>query len=115
MELCGGTHVSNTSEIRGFKVISEQGIASGTRRIEAVAGEAFIEYVSARDNYMKQLCSTLKVSYLVYYYVPVEFIIPLFYLRIMICMYQQVTSFWISTLVFVWLCNCNFHFHGNSF
>ncbi|XP_017258712.1 alanine--tRNA ligase, chloroplastic/mitochondrial [Daucus carota subsp. sativus] len=62
MELCGGTHVSNTAEIRGFKIISEQGIASGIRRIEAVAGEAFIEYVSARDNYMKQLCSTLKVK-----------------------------------------------------
>ncbi|KVI04030.1 Alanine-tRNA ligase, class IIc [Cynara cardunculus var. scolymus] len=61
MELCGGTHVSNTSEIRGFKIISEQGIASGIRRIEAVAGDAFIEYVSDRDNYMKQLCSTLKV------------------------------------------------------
>lgn len=61
MELCGGTHVSNTSEIRGFKVISEQGIASGVRRIEAVAGEAFIEYVNARDLYLKQLCSTLKV------------------------------------------------------
>ncbi|PNY08879.1 alanine-tRNA ligase [Trifolium pratense] len=60
MELCGGTHVSNTSEIRGFKVISEQGIASGVRRIEAVAGEAFIEYVNARDSYLKQLCSTLK-------------------------------------------------------
>ncbi|XP_073122048.1 alanine--tRNA ligase, chloroplastic/mitochondrial isoform X2 [Henckelia pumila] len=62
MELCGGTHVSNTCEIRGFKIISEQGIASGIRRIEAVAGEAFIEYVSTRDNYMKQLCSTLKVN-----------------------------------------------------
>ncbi|CAK9153926.1 unnamed protein product [Ilex paraguariensis] len=62
MELCGGTHVSNTSEIRGFKIISEQGIASGIRRIEAVAGEAFVEYVSARDNHMKQLCSTLKVK-----------------------------------------------------
>ncbi|PIN25730.1 Alanyl-tRNA synthetase [Handroanthus impetiginosus] len=62
MELCGGTHVSNTSEIRGFKIISEQGIASGIRRIEAVAGEAFIEYVCTRDNYMKQLCSTLKVN-----------------------------------------------------
>ncbi|XP_024991585.1 alanine--tRNA ligase, chloroplastic/mitochondrial isoform X2 [Cynara cardunculus var. scolymus] len=62
MELCGGTHVSNTSEIRGFKIISEQGIASGIRRIEAVAGDAFIEYVSDRDNYMKQLCSTLKVK-----------------------------------------------------
>lgn len=64
MELCGGTHVSNTSEIRGFKIISEQGIASGVRRIEAVAGEAFIEYVNSRDYYMKQLCSTLKVCFL---------------------------------------------------
>ncbi|KAB2636352.1 alanine--tRNA ligase [Pyrus ussuriensis x Pyrus communis] len=62
MELCGGTHVSNTSEIRSFKIISEQGIASGIRRIETVAGDAFIEYVNARDYYMKQLCSTLKVK-----------------------------------------------------
>ncbi|XP_017422220.1 alanine--tRNA ligase, chloroplastic/mitochondrial isoform X1 [Vigna angularis] len=62
MELCGGTHVNNTSEIRGFKIISEQGIASGIRRIEAVAGEAFIEYINARDFYLKQLCSTLKVK-----------------------------------------------------
>ncbi|CAL5377989.1 unnamed protein product [Camellia sinensis] len=62
MELCGGTHVSSTSEIHGFKIISEQGIVSGIIRIEAVAGEAFIEYINARDNYMKQLCSTLKVK-----------------------------------------------------
>ncbi|PKA57943.1 putative alanine--tRNA ligase, chloroplastic [Apostasia shenzhenica] len=62
MELCGGTHVSNTSEIRGFKIISEQGIASGIRRIEAVAGEAFFEYVNARDSYMRDLCSMLKVK-----------------------------------------------------
>ncbi|KAL8543436.1 hypothetical protein ACS0TY_004104 [Phlomoides rotata] len=62
MELCGGTHVGSTSEIRGFKIISEQGVASGIRRIEAVAGEAFIEYVISRDNYMKQLCTTLKVN-----------------------------------------------------
>jgi alanyl-tRNA synthetase len=61
MELCGGTHVSNTAEIRGFKIISEQGIASGIRRIEAVAGDAFVEYVCARDNYMRHLCSILKV------------------------------------------------------
>ncbi|XP_038713059.1 alanine--tRNA ligase, chloroplastic/mitochondrial isoform X2 [Tripterygium wilfordii] len=62
MELCGGTHVGNTSELRAFKIISEQGIASGIRRIEAVAGEAFIEYINSRDLYMKQLCSTLKVK-----------------------------------------------------
>ncbi|GMN38260.1 hypothetical protein TIFTF001_007485 [Ficus carica] len=62
MELCGGTHVSNTAEIRGFKIISEQGIASGVRRIEAVAGDAFIEYVNSRDYHMRLLCSTLKVK-----------------------------------------------------
>ncbi|KAJ8767018.1 hypothetical protein K2173_012528 [Erythroxylum novogranatense] len=62
MELCGGTHVSNTAEIRAFKVISEQGIASGIRRIEAVAGEAFIEYINSRDSQMKRLCSILKVK-----------------------------------------------------
>lgn len=61
MELCGGTHVGNTAEIRAFKIISEQGIASGIRRIEAVAGEAFIEYINSRDSQMKRLCSTLKV------------------------------------------------------
>lgn len=61
MELCGGTHVSNTMEIRGFKIISEQGVASGVRRIEAVAGEAFIDYVIPRDYILKQLCTNLKV------------------------------------------------------
>lgn len=64
LELCGGTHVSNTSQIRGFKIISEQGIASGIRRIEAVAGEAFIEYVNARDTYMRHLCTMLKVCFI---------------------------------------------------
>ncbi|KAF3434815.1 hypothetical protein FNV43_RR21901 [Rhamnella rubrinervis] len=62
MELCGGTHVSTTAEIRGFKITTEQAIASGTRRIEAVAGDAFIEYVNVRDYHLKQLCSTLKVK-----------------------------------------------------
>nr|CAB3467655.1 unnamed protein product [Digitaria exilis] len=62
LELCGGTHVSNTAEIRGFKIISEQGIASGIRRIDAVAGDAFIDYVCARDNYVRRLCSSLKVK-----------------------------------------------------
>lgn len=61
MELCGGTHVRNIAEIRGLKIMSEQGIASGVRRIEAVAGNAFIEYINARDAVVKQLSASLKV------------------------------------------------------
>lgn len=45
MELCGGTHVSNTSQIRLFKVVSESGVSAGVRRIEALSGENAIDYL----------------------------------------------------------------------
>ncbi len=43
-ELCGGTHVSNTSNIALFKIVSEAGVAAGVRRIEALTGQGVIEY-----------------------------------------------------------------------
>lgn len=60
--LVSGTHVTNTSEIGAFKVISESGIASGVRRIEAVAGAAAVEYLQSLDTIVRSLSSTLKIK-----------------------------------------------------
>ena len=60
IELCGGTHVSNTSEIGIFKIIKEEGIGSGTRRIIAVTGrEAFFAYRDQEDA-LKEVAVTIK-------------------------------------------------------
>ena len=62
MELCGGTHVANTSELALFKIVSETGIASGIRRIEAVAGPSVLDYMNERDIVVKQLSEYLKAQ-----------------------------------------------------
>ncbi|MEB3241471.1 MAG: alanine--tRNA ligase [Synechococcus sp.] len=62
MELCGGTHVANTAEIGLFKIVSEAGVASGIRRIEAVAGPAVLAYLNERDGVVKQLTERFKVQ-----------------------------------------------------
>ena len=62
MELCGGTHVRNTAEIGLFKIVSETGVASGIRRIEAVAGPAVLEYLNVRDAVVRELGDRFKAK-----------------------------------------------------
>ncbi|ERT09872.1 alanine--tRNA ligase [Lyngbya aestuarii BL J] len=62
MELCGGTHVNNTAEIGLFKIVSETGISSGIRRIEAVAGQSVLDYLKVRDNVVKELGDRFKAK-----------------------------------------------------
>jgi alanyl-tRNA synthetase len=60
MELCGGIHVKNTSEIWHFKIISEGAVAAGIRRIEAITGNAVKEYYASREKTLSEIKSALK-------------------------------------------------------
>jgi len=62
VELCGGTHVDRTGDIGAFKIISEQGIASGVRRIEAITGDSAIEYTQKQGWLISKLASSLKTD-----------------------------------------------------
>lgn len=62
IELCGGTHLNNTSQVGAFKIISETGVASGVRRIEAVTGTAALEYFESQEQQLKNICSLLKTT-----------------------------------------------------
>ncbi|MBT8134969.1 MAG: alanine--tRNA ligase, partial [Gammaproteobacteria bacterium] len=61
-ELCGGVHVSRVGDIGFFKITAESGIASGVRRIEAVTGEAAVNWVEAKDSQLDSLARLLKSS-----------------------------------------------------
>lgn len=62
MELCGGTHVANTSAIGMFKIISESGVAAGVRRIEAVTGKGALRYVDNLEETLKEAAAALKTT-----------------------------------------------------
>ena len=62
MELCGGTHVENTSEIGIFKITSESSIASGVRRIEAITGKGVYNYINELESKMNNISTVLKAG-----------------------------------------------------
>jgi len=61
-ELCGGTHVRSTGEIGLFKILSESGIASNVRRIEALAGDCALGYVHEQEDLIRSLTERLRVG-----------------------------------------------------
>ena len=62
MELCGGTHVARTGDIGSFRIVSEAGIASGVRRIDAVTGLAALQYAQQQEQLLRSSASLLKAD-----------------------------------------------------
>ncbi len=62
IELCGGTHVERSGDIGCFKIISETGVASGVRRIEAVTGKSCLDFIVSRDKVLANIARLVKSS-----------------------------------------------------
>ncbi len=61
LELCGGTHVSNTGEIGLIRLLGESAVSSGVRRIEALTGETALQYMAEQEQRVKDIAAALKV------------------------------------------------------
>ena len=61
-ELCGGTHCKATGDIGVIKILSESGIASGVRRIEAFTGEASLKYLNDTEVRLEEICEAVKAN-----------------------------------------------------
>ena len=62
VELCGGTHVNRAGDIGIFKIISETGIASGVRRIEAVTGDGALQWIRDNEDQLASIADAVKAS-----------------------------------------------------
>ena len=61
-EFCGGTHVKNTAQIGGFKIVSESSVAAGIRRIEAVTGRNLLIRANLQEAMLHEVANTLKAN-----------------------------------------------------
>lgn len=61
-EFCGGTHVKNTSDIGSFKIISENGVAAGVRRIEALTGDNVLAYYANLEKELNEAAKIVKTT-----------------------------------------------------
>ncbi len=62
VELCGGAHLKNTAQVGTFKIISENGVAAGVRRIEALTGTEALKHFQAQEEQLKTVCGIVKAT-----------------------------------------------------
>ncbi|WP_352399916.1 alanine--tRNA ligase [Anaerotignum sp.] len=62
IELCGGAHLENTAQAGSFKILSENGVAAGVRRIEAVTGTEALKHYQDQEDELKEICRLVKAT-----------------------------------------------------